>query len=52
MIATSYAYVNPILAMLIGTTISNEPLDVTTLVTNALIVDAIALALIPRTTHT
>jgi drug/metabolite transporter (DMT)-like permease len=47
-VATSYAYVNPILAVLIGAAISGEPLGATTLVANALIVGAIALALIPR----
>jgi drug/metabolite transporter (DMT)-like permease len=44
-IATSYAYVNPILAVLLGAALSGEPLGVTTLVANALIVGAIALAL-------
>lgn len=51
-VATSYAYVNPILAVLIGAAISGEPLGVTTLIANALIVGAIALALIPRTART
>ncbi|HEX3480759.1 MAG TPA: drug/metabolite exporter YedA [Kofleriaceae bacterium] len=51
-VATSYAYVNPILAVLIGAGISGEPLGVTTLVANALIVGAIALALLPRTART
>jgi drug/metabolite transporter (DMT)-like permease len=44
-VATSYAYVNPILAVLLGAAISGEPLGVTTLIANALIVGAIALAL-------
>jgi drug/metabolite transporter (DMT)-like permease len=44
-VATSYAYVNPILAVLIGAVISREPLGWTTLIANALIVGAIALAL-------
>lgn len=44
-VATSYAYVNPILAVLIGAAISGEPLGVTTLIANVLIVGAIALAL-------
>jgi drug/metabolite transporter (DMT)-like permease len=44
-VATSYAYVNPILAVLIGAVISGEPLGWTTLIANALIVGAIALAL-------
>lgn len=44
-VATSYAYVNPILAVLIGAAISGEPLGWTTLIANALIVGAIALAL-------
>jgi drug/metabolite transporter (DMT)-like permease len=44
-VATSYAYVNPILAVVIGAAISGEPLGWTTLVANVLIVGAIALAL-------
>jgi drug/metabolite transporter (DMT)-like permease len=51
-VATSYAYVNPIVAVLLGAAISGEPLGVTTLVANVLIVGAIALALIPRTART
>jgi drug/metabolite transporter (DMT)-like permease len=43
-VATSYAYVNPILAVLIGAAISGEALGATTLIANALIVGAIALA--------
>jgi drug/metabolite transporter (DMT)-like permease len=44
-VATSYAYVNPILAVLIGAMLYNEPLGWTTLVANVLIVGAIMLAL-------
>jgi drug/metabolite transporter (DMT)-like permease len=44
-VAASYAYVNPILAVLIGAAISGEPLGVTTLFANALIIGATALAL-------
>jgi drug/metabolite transporter (DMT)-like permease len=44
-IATSYAYVNPILAVLIGAALSGEALGVTTLIANALILGAVALAL-------
>lgn len=44
-VATSYAYVNPILAVLLGAAISNETLGATTLVANVLIVGAIWLAL-------
>jgi len=44
-VATSYAYVNPILAVLFGAAVSGEQLGVTTLVANALIVGAVALAL-------
>ena len=44
-IATSYAYVNPILAVLIGAVLSGEPIGVTTVVANALIVAAVFLAL-------
>jgi drug/metabolite transporter (DMT)-like permease len=43
--ATSYAYVNPILAVLIGAALSGEPIGVTTVVANALIVVAVFLAL-------
>jgi drug/metabolite transporter (DMT)-like permease len=44
-IATSYAYVNPILAVLIGAAVSGEPIGATTVIANALIVLAVFLAL-------
>ncbi len=44
-VATSYAYVNPVLAVLLGAALKGEALGWTTLVANALIVGAIALAL-------
>ncbi|HWU91060.1 MAG TPA: drug/metabolite exporter YedA [Kofleriaceae bacterium] len=44
-VATSYAYVNPILAVLIGAALSGEPLDATTVIANALIVAAVFLGL-------
>ncbi len=44
-VATSYAYVNPILAVLFGAAVSGEAIGVTTLVANVLIIGAIALAL-------
>jgi drug/metabolite transporter (DMT)-like permease len=44
-IATSYAYVNPILAVLIGAMFSGEPIGATTVIANALIVVAVFLAL-------
>lgn len=44
-IATSYAYVNPILAVLIGAALSGEPIGATTVIANALIVGAVFLAL-------
>jgi drug/metabolite transporter (DMT)-like permease len=44
-VATSYAYVNPILAVLIGAALSSEVLGITTLVANVLIVGAVGLAL-------
>lgn len=44
-VATSYAYVNPILAVLIGAALAGEPLGVSTFVANVLIIAAIALAL-------
>ena len=47
-VATSYAYVNPVLAVLIGAALYGEPLGWTTLVANVLIVGAILLALKKR----
>lgn len=47
-VATSYAYVNPVLAVLLGAVISGEPLGITTIVANALIVIAVMLALRKR----
>jgi drug/metabolite transporter (DMT)-like permease len=44
-VATSYAYVNPILAVLIGAVLSGEPVGATTVIANALIVVAVFLAL-------
>lgn len=44
-VATSYAYVNPILAVLFGAALDGEPLGWTTLVANVLIVGAVMLAL-------
>jgi drug/metabolite transporter (DMT)-like permease len=44
-VATSYAYVNPILAVLIGAALYSEPLGWTTVVANVLIVGAVMLAL-------
>lgn len=44
-VATSYAYVNPVLAVLVGALLYNETLGWTTLIANVLIVGAIALAL-------
>lgn len=44
-VATSYAYVNPILAVLIGAALSGEAIGATTVVANALIVLAVFLAL-------
>lgn len=43
-VATSYAYVNPILAVLFGAAVSGEAIGATTIVANILIVGAIALA--------
>lgn len=49
-IATSYAYVNPILAVLIGAALYAEPLSWITAIANILIVGAVMLALArPRT---
>ena len=47
-VATSYAYVNPILAVLIGAALYGEPLSWTTAVANILIVGAVMLALTKR----
>ena len=44
-VATSYAYVNPILAVIMGAVISGEPLGITTVIANVLIIGAIWLAL-------
>ncbi len=44
-VATSYAYVNPILATLIAAAFYGEPLGVTTLIANVLIVGAIVLGM-------
>ena len=47
-VATSYAFVNPVLAVLIGAALYGEPLGWTTLVANGLIVAAVVLVLRPR----
>jgi drug/metabolite transporter (DMT)-like permease len=44
-VATSYAYVNPIIAVLAGALLYGEPLGVTTLVANVMIVAAVMIAL-------
>ncbi|MEO8551160.1 MAG: EamA family transporter [Kofleriaceae bacterium] len=44
-VATSYAYVNPILAVLLGAALYREPLGWTTVIANLLIVIAVMLAL-------
>jgi drug/metabolite transporter (DMT)-like permease len=46
-VATSYAYVNPILAVLLGAAFKGESLGWTTVVANVLIVTAVMLALRP-----
>jgi drug/metabolite transporter (DMT)-like permease len=43
--ATSYAYVNPIIAVLVGAALYGEPVGWTTLVANVLVVGAVMLAL-------
>lgn len=48
MVATSYAYVNPILAVLIGAALYGEPLSWTTALANVPIVGAVMLALTRR----
>jgi drug/metabolite transporter (DMT)-like permease len=48
-IATSYSYVNPILAVLMGAALYGEPLSWTTAIANILIVGAVMLALTKRT---
>ncbi|MBV8760366.1 MAG: EamA family transporter [Deltaproteobacteria bacterium] len=47
-VATSYAYVNPVLAVLIGAALHGEPLGWTTVIANVLIIAAIGLALTRR----
>jgi drug/metabolite transporter (DMT)-like permease len=44
-VATSYAYVNPVLAVLLGAVLTGEPLGLTTVIANVLIVVAVMLAL-------
>jgi drug/metabolite transporter (DMT)-like permease len=44
-VATSYAYVNPIIAVVIGTVLSGEPFGATTLIANVMIVAAVMLVL-------
>ena len=51
-VATSYAYVNPILAVLLGAALYGEPLGWTTALANAMIVGAIMLALGTRNART
>jgi drug/metabolite transporter (DMT)-like permease len=47
-VATSYAFVNPILAVLLGAALYGEPLGVTTVIANAMIVGAVLLAVTRR----
>src|SRR4029077_17102182 len=47
-VATSYAYVNPILAVLIGAALYGESLGWTTLIANVLIVGGVMLALVRK----
>jgi drug/metabolite transporter (DMT)-like permease len=44
----TYAYVNPVVAVILGTAILNEPLDPRTLVAGAVIVGAVALIVTSR----
>ncbi len=44
-VATSYAYVNPVLAVLLGAALSGEPVGATTVIASALMVSAIWLVL-------
>jgi drug/metabolite transporter (DMT)-like permease len=44
-VATSYSYVNPIIAVLFGAAIAGEALGITTFAANAMIVLAVILAL-------
>ena len=50
-VATSYAYVNPILAVLFGAAVSGETIGLTTVIANVLIVGAVALALAKPRAH-
>ena len=47
-VATSYAFVNPILAVLLGAALYGEPLGITTVIANAMIVGAVVLAVTRR----
>ena len=47
-VATSYAYVNPVIAVVIGAALYGEPFGWTTAVANVLVVAAVMLALAPR----
>jgi drug/metabolite transporter (DMT)-like permease len=48
----TYAYVNPVVAVILGTAIRNEPLDARTLVAGAVIVGAVALIVTARSRMT
>ncbi|HTM22128.1 MAG TPA: EamA family transporter, partial [Kofleriaceae bacterium] len=49
-LATSYAYVNPVLAVLIGAVLGNEPLGPSTLIATSLIVGAVVMVVRGRRT--
>jgi drug/metabolite transporter (DMT)-like permease len=44
----TYAYVNPVVAVILGTVVRNEPLDPRTIVAGAVIVGAVALIVTAR----
>jgi drug/metabolite transporter (DMT)-like permease len=44
-VATSYAYVNPVIAVVLGAALYDEPVGVTTLVANLMIIAAVALVM-------
>jgi len=50
-VATSYAYVNPILAVMFGAVLSGETIGATTVIANVMIVGAVALALAKPRAH-
>jgi drug/metabolite transporter (DMT)-like permease len=49
-VATSYAFVNPVIAILVGTVLFGEPIGWTAVVANAIIIPSVVLAVLSRPT--